>query len=121
MEQYTLDFKATNNYPSQCDIIIYRQSGIVIATDIDKGMSVTNACEIIANEVVRQFHVNPHHMIFIERYRPDRADQTTDLVRFDFVEGERGPRSRFRHASWTHLPAEEFNRMIAIAEEVEVL
>ena len=126
MEQYTLDFKATNNYPSQCDIIIYRQSGIVIATDIDKGMSrsadaVTNACELIANEVVRQFHVNPHRMIFIERYRPGRPDQTTDLVRFVFVEGERRLTSRFRNLSWTHLPVEEFNRMIAIAHEVEVM
>ncbi|RYC66635.1 hypothetical protein EQG79_29025 [Spirosoma sordidisoli] len=34
-----IKFVAPNRYPSECQITIYRQSGIVIATDIDKGMS----------------------------------------------------------------------------------
>ena len=116
MEQHTLKFIPPNRYPSECLITIYRQSGIVIATDIDKGMSVTNACEQIANGVVQQFDVNPQRMIFIEQYRPGQPDQTTDLVQFDFVDGK-----ALRPPRWTHIPAEDFNRMIGIAEATEVM
>ncbi len=116
MEQYNLKFTAPNKYPSECLITIYRPSGIVIATDIDKGMSVTNACAEIANEVVRQYDVNPQRMIFIEQYRPGRPDQTTDLVQFDFADGK-----AFRHPRWTHIPTEDFKKMIEIAEETEVM
>lgn len=119
-----MKFIAPNRYPSECQITIYRQSGIVLATDIDKGMSrstgaVTNACAEIANEVVRQYNVNPQRMIFIEQYRPGRPDQTTDLVKFDFADGKAGPPVRFRHPDWTHIPAEDFKRMIQIAEETD--
>lgn len=119
MEQYTLKFVALNRYTSECQITIYRQSGIVIATDIDKGMSVTNACTEIANEVVRQFGMNPQRMIFIEQYRPGRPDQTTDLVRFDFVDRKSGSAGKIKHRDWTHIPAEDFKKMIEIAEETE--
>ena len=119
MEEYTLDFKGANGYPSQCHITLFRQSGIVIATDIDKGMSVTNACEIIANEVVRQYDMNPQTLRFIERYRPGRADQTTDLVRFDFVDGKDGPTGRFRYPRWSHIPADKFEEIITKAMELE--
>lgn len=114
MEQYNMKFTAPNRYPSECQITIYRQTGIVIATDIDKGMSITNACTEIANEVVRQYDVNPQRMIFIEQYRPGRPDQTTDLVRFDFADGK-----AFRHPNWRHIPPEDFKKMIQIAEETE--
>ena len=114
MEQYNMKFIAPHRYPSECQITIYRKSGVVIATDIDKGMSVTNACAEIANEVVRQYDVNPQRMIFIEQYRPGRPDQTTDLVKFDFADGK-----AFRHPDWTHIPPEDFKKMIQIAEETD--
>lgn len=121
MEQYTLEFIPPNRYPSACLITIYRQSGIVIATDTDEGMSrsagaVTNACELIANEVVKRYNVDAQKMIFIEHYRPGRPDQTTDLVKFDFADGK-----GFRHPNWIHISAEEFRKMISIAEEVETI
>jgi hypothetical protein len=121
MEQHTLPFIPPNKYPSECQITIYRQSGIVVATDTDTGISVTNACEIIATEVVRQFGVSPHRMIFIEQYRPGRPDQTTDLVQFDIVADERKKRIQFRQPRWIHLSATEFETMIRIAEEVEAI
>jgi hypothetical protein len=114
MEQYTLNFKRTNGFPSQCQILIYRKSNIVIATDIDQGMSVTNACAIIANAVVEQYEVNPQTMTFIEQYRPGRADQTTDLVQFDFADGK-----AFRHPNWIHIPREKFDEIMAKAIELE--
>lgn len=117
MEQQTLKFILPNRYPSECLITICRQSGIVVVTYIDKGMSrsagaVTNTCEQIANTVVQQFDANPQRIIFIEQYRPGRPDQTTDLVQFNFVDGK-----ALRHPRWTRIPAEDFNRMIGIAEE----
>lgn len=114
MEQHTLHFRGPNRYPSSCDIRIYRKSSIVIATDIDQGTSVTNACDIIANEVVSQYNIDAQRLFFIEQYRPDRPDQTTDLVQFDFVDMK-----VFRHPRWTHISAEEFNRIIQLAEEIE--
>ncbi len=116
MEQYTLEFIAPNRYPSACLITIYRRSSIVVATDINVGMSVTNAAELIANEVVKRYKVEAQKMIYIEQYRPGRLDQTTDLVKFDFADGK-----AFRHPQWTHIPAEEFRKMIAIAGEVEAI
>lgn len=114
MEQHKLQFRAANRYPSACAIRIYRQSGVVVATDIDEGSSVTNSCEIIANEVVRQFGINPQQLFFIEEYRPAGPNHTTDLVQFDFADGK-----AFRHPRWTHLPEEEFKRIIQLAEEIE--
>lgn len=120
MEQYNLKFIAPNRYPSECQITIYRQSGIVIATDIDKGMSVTNACAVIANEVVRQYDVKFQRMIFIEQYRPNQPNQTTDLVQFDRADNKlHGPASCLVHPRWTHIPADEFKKMLKIAEEME--
>ena len=126
MEQHTLHFRAANNYPSACAIRIYRQSGIVVATDIDQGSSrsadaVTNSCEVIANAVVRQFNVNPHRMIFIEEYRPSGPNHTTDLVQFAFADGKHGLTGQFRHPRWTHIPEDEFKVTIQIAEEVEMM
>ena len=71
MEQYTLEFIAPNRYPSVCLITIYRRFGIVVATDIDVGMSrcadaITNTAGLIANEVVRRYKMDPRRMIFIE-------------------------------------------------------
>ena len=126
MEQHTLKFIPENKYPSQCLITLYRQSDVVVATDIDKGMSrsadaVTNACATIANEVVRQFLVNPQRMIFIEQYRPGTRDQTTDLVRFKIYPSKGSLSGQLYSPQWTHLPNEEFNRLIAVADEVEVM
>ena len=114
MENYTLKFTAINGCPSECSVEIYRRSGLVLVTDIDRGMSVTNACEVIAREITVQYNVDSQKMIFIERYRPGRPDQTTDLVRFDLA-GKR----EFRHPRWIHLPKEEFEEMIIIAQETE--
>lgn len=91
----------------------------MIATDTDEGMSrsagaVTNACELIVNEVVKRYKVDAQKMIYIEQYRPGHPDQTTDLVKFDFIDGE-----GFRLPNWNHIPSEVFKTMISIAEEVE--
>lgn len=114
MESHTLKYTAINGYPSECSVEIYRRSGLVLVTDIDCGMSVTNACDVIAREIASRYSVDSHKMIFIERYRPGRPDQTTDLVRFELSE-----KKEFWHPRWIHLSKEEFEEMITIAQETE--
>jgi hypothetical protein len=120
MEQYLLDFRGPNGYPSRCQIQLFRQTSLVIATDIDQGTSVTNGCEIIASEVVRQYGVCPHRMLFIEQYRPDGPHRTTDLVRFTVTDDEHGA-GQLRHPRWIHIPLAEFSRMVQLAQDVETM
>lgn len=121
MEQHKLHFQAANHYPSACAVRIYRQSNVVVATDIDEGSSVTNSCEVIADEVVRQFGLNPRQLFFIEEYRPNGPNHTTDLVQFDINEKERGSLSRFRHPRWSPISEDEFAHIIQLAEEIETM
>lgn len=114
MENHILKFTAINGFPSACSVEIYRRSGIVLVTDIDRGMSVTNACTIIANRIVAQYGINPHKMIFIERYRPGQADQTTDLVKFEFAGG-----LILTNPHWVHIPCKDFEEMIDIAQQTD--
>ncbi|WP_375448502.1 hypothetical protein [uncultured Fibrella sp.] len=114
METYFLNFRGVNGYPSRCQIRIYRQAQVVIATDIDEGMSVTNASAIIANEVIRQFAINPQRMFFIEEYRHNGPNHTTDLVQFDFADGK-----AVKHPRWSHISEAEFERIVQLAQEVE--
>lgn len=55
MEEYLLEFRATNGHPSRCRITLYRDIHLVIASETGEGASrsagaVTNAAEIIATE-----------------------------------------------------------------------
>ena len=66
----TLGVTADNGIPSECEILINQNA--VVAPDCNDrrdrniGMSVTNACEVIATEVVRRFGLDSEHLIFIE-------------------------------------------------------
>lgn len=116
MEQHNLQFIAPNGIPSECLVDLYPKTGLVVVTDIDRGISrsagaVTNACEAIANEIVGRDWVDAQKMIYIERYRQGQGDKTTDLVRFDFADGK-----AFRCPRWKHLDAQDFARKIAMAE-----
>ena len=82
---------------------------------------MTNSCEIIANEVVRQFGINPQQLFFIEEYRPAGPSHTTDLVQFDFADGKYGPTAPFRNPRWTHISEDEYKRIIQLAEEIETI
>ena len=61
-EHYRLEYKAENGYSSACNITIYRAIQLVIAEEIDEGQSVTNACEVIATEVVRRYDIDPQRI-----------------------------------------------------------
>ena len=104
MEQYRLEFKAENGYPSACNITIHRAIQLVVAEETGEGQSVTNACEFIATEVVKRYDVDPERMLFIEHYpaaqRPTYGE-SFDLVTF------RWDGKRFWNPDWRHLPPHE--------------
>ena len=110
MEQHRLNFRAANGYPSSCDLTIYHDIQLVVATETGEGMSVTNAAEIIATEVVRQYGFDPRRMLFVEHYpeaqRPMPYGESYDLVTFTWDGARAG------NPIWRHLPAAEFNDIV---------
>lgn len=110
MEQYRLHFRATNGYPSSCDLTIYRDIQLVVASETGEGMSVTNAAEIIATECVQQYSLDPRRMLFVEHYpeaqRPMPYGESYDLVTFTW-DGKRA-----RNPDWRHLTVAEFNEIL---------
>ena len=73
-------------------------------------MSVTNAAEQIATEVVKQYGLDPQRMLFVEHYpeaqRPMPYGESYDLVTFTWKEG------RATKPIWRHLQCEEFNEIL---------
>ncbi|MVM28397.1 hypothetical protein GO755_00020 [Spirosoma sp. HMF4905] len=73
-------------------------------------MSVTNAAEQIATEVVRQYGLDPRRMLFVEHYpesyRPKSEGESYDLVTFTW--GKYGAYS----PTWRYMPANEFNEIL---------
>lgn len=110
MEEHLLDFKAKNGYPSRCKITIYRNSQLVIASETGEGMSVTNAAEIIATEVVKQYGLDHARMLYVEHYsadqRPKPYGESYDLVTFTWDKyGARNP-------DWRHLSTVEIDEIL---------
>lgn len=70
-----------------------------------EGMSVTNAAEYIATEVVRRYSLNPDHVIWIEHYSGNLkwkdSGETFDLVTFDWSE-----ENTARNPDWFHITRE---------------
>lgn len=121
-----LFFKGGNGFDSDCGIKIWaiRPSPearfptryVVIATQLagdGHGVSVTNAAEIIATEVMKSFlpGADPESMVFIEHYPPrggigSRLAETFDLVRLKY-DGQRFRLDTSRGNGWKHLTETE--------------
>ena len=110
MEEYPLKFTPPNRVPSSCDITIYRAIQLVVVGETGEGMSITNAAEIIATELVRQQGLDPRRMLYIEHYpeaqRPQPFGETYDLVTFTW-DGNQA-----RNPEWRHLTVDEFNEIL---------
>lgn len=72
---------------------------VVIATEKADGIEVTENVETIANEVVRQFDLDPHRLFFIERCYPETPFENASLVEFCLDEG-----AELRNPKWFDLP-----------------
>ncbi|KAB7726488.1 hypothetical protein F5984_24545 [Rudanella paleaurantiibacter] len=109
-EQFTLEYKAPNRFPSTCFITVYRDIPLVIASETGVGMSVTNAAELIATEVVNRCKLDPVRLLFVEHYpesqRPKPYGESFDLVTFTW-DG-----TTARNPDWRNLPNDEFEQIL---------
>jgi hypothetical protein len=122
MEEYVLDYSGPGGHASQCQITIYPKSGLVIATDLGTGTSVTNAVEQIASEVLKRHHMEPDKLFFIEHYTqgPYGPQETADLVIFDQADTDQIRKdSLLRSPRWQPLPIDEYREIIATAQQIE--
>lgn len=94
-----------------CWIRVYELNNkfVVIATELKEnpGMSVTNAVEIVASQVVAKLEIDPRKATFFEHYNYDGVsyDQRSELNEFahslDRVTFEIGPNG-FKKGTWKH-------------------
>jgi hypothetical protein len=77
----------TSTEKANCHLQILQDktTTIVIATELatNPGMSITNAAEVLASKVVRQFHLDPKTTRFIEHYGQESYDHEEGRKRAD--------------------------------------
>ena len=102
LKEFTHPFKPIFHQEySTCFIRMYNVDGktFILFEDIDGGMSVTNASEQIASEIVEDWKLNPIDCRFFETYRQYDYD-TFDEITYVWRE------KKAYNPSWK--PAEEF-------------
>lgn len=86
---------------------------LVIMTELpDSGLSVTNACERIATDIVKVFHWprgwSLHKTLWVEHYTEEERGRSLgesfDLVSFDWARGSSGMTAH--NATWHHITRE---------------
>lgn len=114
-EQFTLEYRAPNRITSTCLITFYPNIPLVIASETGVGMSVTNAAETIATEVVKRCAIDPGKLLFVEHYpesqRPKPYGESFDLVTFTW-DG-----TTARNPDWRRLPPDEFEQILQTISE----
>lgn len=112
MEKYRLHFKAVNGFPSSCDLTILKTLQLVVASETGEGMSVTNAAELIATEVVKRYGFDPRRMLFIEHYplsvRPLPFGESYNLVTFSWQNGQA------ENPQWQHMKVDEVTEILRV-------
>jgi hypothetical protein len=103
------DYKPSPHHRmAHCRVRIYEHDGkqVVVATEQpnNSGMSVTNAAEQIASQVVVQYGLDVNNLIWIEHYFYPDEGHSFDLVRFTW-DGFTA-----RQPQWRRLTLEEVER-----------
>ena len=81
----TPQMTSTENAVCHLRIIQNRTATFVIATELatNPGMSITNAAEVLASKIAKQFHLNPKTTRFIEHYGQESYDYEEGRKRAD--------------------------------------
>ncbi len=76
---------STDNAICHLRILQDKTTTVVIATELatNPGMSITNAAEVLASKIIRQFHLNPKTTRFIEHYGQESYDYEEGRKRAD--------------------------------------
>ena len=107
------EYEVPHGLTGRCDLEIRKLGGkaVVVASERldNRGLSVTNAAELIATTVCKDFHVHPEDVIWYERYPGDprlassRPWDTLDRVRLRY-DG-----TRFVMPEWIPATQSEFS------------
>lgn len=87
MESHILEYRSAAFEVCQCSVEVCRTLNVVIATEVSDSIEVTENIEMIANEAVRLFELDPRRLFFIERYYPETPFENASLVEFCLDEG----------------------------------
>ena len=104
------------NYPgyhrssSYCKLELYKRSDgmyIAVCTELadNPGTSVTNQCEVLATQIIKQYNLHPEVLLFVEHYDEGSyhggTEKDRSYTRVDFFEWENGEAKR---PLWFPLP-----------------
>jgi hypothetical protein len=89
-KKFQLDFTAPNGVPSSCNVYHYDvdKTHYIGLEDIGIGMSVTNASEVIATEIVKQKNWEPEYCLFFEWFDYYNDNDSVDEVIHVWKDGE---------------------------------
>ena len=96
---------------SYCDLAIYDAltHPVVVATERESnpGASITNAAEQLAMAVIERFALlEPQEVIWVERYRPGRPDESLSRIFFSWQD------RKASSVSWQPLSNDELRDLI---------
>lgn len=95
---------------------------VVMLTELpdNPGMSVTNACEDIATQIVQDFGINPHRTRFIEHYPEEKTvvygKEHVRKETFDEIFFTWDVRNQADEPHWKPLAKEEVERLVGEVE-----
>ena len=89
MKYYKHEFTAHNGAKSACNVYTLRHGKVkyIGFEDINKGMSVTNATEILATGLIHVNKWDPNNVLFFEWYA-DQEEGTVDEITYTWKNGE---------------------------------
>lgn len=97
---------------SKCDIEIH--GNVVIATEINenRGTSITNAAEVLANKVCEEYSIDKANLMWIEHYKRDESyNDDYSLVNFVIYNNE------LISPAWKYLTKEQVEDIIKSARK----
>ena len=82
-QDFEHEFIAPNRVNSKCRVCVIEDDGdkLILFEDMNIGMSVTNASELIASQIVNKFKYHPEDCRFFETY-PEYDYDTFDEIKY---------------------------------------
>ena len=102
----------------ECRLRLYKLAGkraIVVATELNTGVSVTNAAEFIHAKATKHFDLSPDNTLYIEHYAEGR--ELLDVVIPDGGITGTGEEVKFSGVHWKPIPRVDVEKLIG--EELE--
>jgi len=89
IDQFEFNYTGLNGVRSRCNIMMFSDDGehFICFEDLGMGVSVTNASEILATQVVNTHDLNPDDCRFFETYRQYGHD-TIDEIEYTWKKNE---------------------------------